>query len=615
MKKILSLIILIPFIVIVGCSDGVHKDISEIIGTDDDELQSNLPEEEEIKDELGLEDEDEEASTSNSEPEAEAEREIEKKPYSGGMTREMRLSDARMIIGLFDRGYAPLKWKEKSFGLSFEEISNQLLAEVKKDITDREFYKAVSRYVAKFRDSHVSVRFPSTLKSYLNFYVDDIEGRIVVVGFVDEEAERKSSVIVGDELLSLNGRGVKEIREDLLPYIQNGNPRSSVRWATHVLTQRRESLFAEVPSGKVTAKLKSASTGEEYDVKLEWKQEGYELAELNYPGIRFLKAAMMAPAEAKKDVPNILEEARLRISPYYEEGRTYWFAYSEPFFQLGEDFALRNTEPYYTGILKVGDHDVGFIRIHTYQAENLVADLTALLEELLYFEENTDALIIDQTGNNGGNWCYSLAIASFFYSKPQKETEDMWRANRKTVTMFEQTALNSEDEEDKKIAEAIANDMREALAKGDLLTGSFPLCNMDGKIKPNKTEDGKLLAYTKPVLLLIDELAVSCGDYFPALMQDTGRATLFGATTSGGGGSVRGIENLGYSEINLRYTISLGLRENQIELPDGNSTLFIENVGVRPDIEYNITYEDFLSSYELYKDAMKQSVLDLINKY
>ena len=79
----------------------------------------------------------------------------------------------------------------------------------------------------------------------------------------------------------------------------------------------------------------------------------------------------------------------------------------------------------------------------------------------------------------------------------------------------------------------------------------------------------------KPVLVLHDNLSVSCADFFPALLQNAGIAKTFGARTMGGGGNVEPVLTQSFSGAVLSLTRGMGGPFN----PNGAPKL-IENQGV-----------------------------------
>ncbi len=147
--------------------------------------------------------------------------------------------------------------------------------------------------------------------------------------------------------------------------------------------------------------------------------------------------------------------------------------------------------------------------------------------------------------------------------------------------------------------EYLASEFRDALAQKRFLTKpvSLNLTGTFGTIQPNKAAH-----YSKPVLLLINELDFSGGDAFPAIMKDNGRVTLFGAKTNGAGGNVAEYPALANSGFKFHLTESLMVR------PNGQ---YVENNGVKPDVAYSITEDDFMNDYRGYVKAFTVEALKL----
>jgi C-terminal processing protease CtpA/Prc len=107
--------------------------------------------------------------------------------------------------------------------------------------------------------------------------------------------------------------------------------------------------------------------------------------------------------------------------------------------------------------------------------------------------------------------------------------------------------------------------------------------------------DGNVLAYDKPLIVLIDEFSTSAGDIFPSMMQDNHRGPLAGWRTNGAGGSISVWPTGTYSEALASNTNSLVLRRHPVATPDFPVSRYIENVGARPDIEIDyMTRENLL---------------------
>jgi C-terminal processing protease CtpA/Prc len=105
---------------------------------------------------------------------------------------------------------------------------------------------------------------------------------------------------------------------------------------------------------------------------------------------------------------------------------------------------------------------------------------------------------------------------------------------------------------------------------------------------------GNVTAYGKPIMVLTDEMSFSAADEFPAMLQDNGAAVIFGNRTAGAGGPVIEYGAGAYSEGTVSVTIGLMVRKAPIVTPDFPTTSYIENVGVRPDVEYDFMTRDNL---------------------
>jgi C-terminal processing protease CtpA/Prc len=275
------------------------------------------------------------------------------------------------------------------------------------------------------------------------------------------------------------------------------------------------------------------------------------------------------------------------------------------------DFKVHMNDPYFVGTFEAGGKRIGFLRLATWHNDSWKWDIKQLEKEIEYLNNNTDALVIDQTDNGGGSPCYMNSVASFFITEQKNEMKMQMRANRTWLAQVEDWYDKSMGEE-KIHATAWVESLHKAVESGNFLSDPVPICNPVGKIMPHRNSDGNLVLYTKPVLLLINELDYSAADMFAAVMKDWGVATLFGTRTVGAGGYVMETSLIGNSELTLWMTTSLLYRENSITLPNGKATHYIENVGVEPDIKYERTLKDYLDGYQDYRAAIETAVVGLI---
>src|SRR5207247_165956 len=88
-------------------------------------------------------------------------------------------------------------------------------------------------------------------------------------------------------------------------------------------------------------------------------------------------------------------------------------------------------------------------------------------------------------------------------------------------------------------------------------TQPIPLDDVVLDREPARDSQGNLLAYTKPLIVLIDEMSASAAEVFAAGIQDNARGPLVGWRTMGAGGNVESWEAGSYSLGTTSVTESL----------------------------------------------------------
>jgi C-terminal processing protease CtpA/Prc len=234
------------------------------------------------------------------------------------------------------------------------------------------------------------------------------------------------------------------------------------------------------------------------------------------------------------------------------------------------------------------------------------------------FESSTDGMIIDQANNPGGSVFYLYALASMLTDKPLKTPR-----HRMAITQADiQDALDliknlegiKNDEDAKKMGQPSDLDGYPAsyeLARFALSYARFFVSEWNAGRKLTRPYwiggvdhiNPAPIHYTKPILLLTNHLDFSGGDFFPAILQDNRRITILGSRTAGAGGYVNDVKvpnNIGVNAFRCTESIA--------ERVDGNP---IENLGVKPDIEYEMTVDDFTQNYAPYVKAIQTTIASL----
>src|SRR5690606_5115923 len=140
------------------------------------------------------------------------------------------------------------------------------------------------------------------------------------------------------------------------------------------------------------------------------------------------------------------------------------------------------------------------------------------------FEAETVGLIIDQDYNCGGSILYVHKLLSLFLREPFSPAEMEFRASQTQIDgLSRHLAKFPPSTEGYAKLLRIIDEIRKAKEAGEFSTPKLPVPGImevnlslpgDKKIEPNP------IGYTKPILLLINEMSGSGGDLFPAMMKD-----------------------------------------------------------------------------------------------
>ena len=289
--------------------------------------------------------------------------------------------------------------------------------------------------------------------------------------------------------------------------------------------------------------------------------------------------------------------------------------------RLGEVvWQAKEASPFHAYIFKTRDgRKVGFIRIADYGGGR--EEVEAFGRIMARFQKQTDALVIDQVSNPGGAVFYLYALVSHLSDKPMTapkhriiadESDAMWAVDfleKVDNPMFRMLGqLDSGDEwagypvtaRFWELMKQFARFILSELGAGRRLTGLTHLWGADS-IDPAPDAAQR---YTKPILLLTNELDFSGGDFFQAILQDNGRATILGVRTSGAGGAVKGYNlpnQFGIDDLSATWTIA--------QRANGEP---IENLGVKPDIVYELTQKDFRTGFAEYRRAILKTLAGLL---
>src|SRR5260370_8281938 len=170
----------------------------------------------------------------------------------GQLTPDQKVADFMQLAGLYAKNYAPYEWKRDVIGFDLYTVK-PWLDQVKQTKSDLEFYDVCVRYVAALQDSHDEFTLPTDFEAWAHLGVDIYDGKVLIDGIDRSYLPSKTYTFqVGDEIVSIDGKGVQDWITALQPYAVNGsaNPVSRQRLAINLALDRLQSWWPmAVPSG------------------------------------------------------------------------------------------------------------------------------------------------------------------------------------------------------------------------------------------------------------------------------------------------------------------------------------------------------------------------------
>lgn len=587
------------------------------------------------------------------------------------------LKDLEVIQNVFETKYAPYEWKKSYFGWSLEEEINLAKIKILSlsSLSVKDYQRILHSFFISTCDYHVIDCYYSTEEALIPFTVKSVNGKYIFtevnkkfikkmqkLGYYDSETLPE----VGNELVLFDSRPVAETIDEL-KILELGNPTSKTAQvlSEKFLTRRIGALGHAVPSGPNNITF-ITSDGQTINANINWL---YQPEKINNPIIYKAQNSLFenlvknanygtlgttSPKPYKKNQKNPIysRNPKIMINHLAKELQSDRSKFYKKFFNgkinkvekkpkkkpkihsvdrnslvFGKKVWEESLKsPFKAHIFKLPgtNYHIGYIRIATYSVEDAnecTSLIINLLDSIRYLESHSDALIVDQVENPGGSAVYALAISSLLTDKPLEMPK-----NRVSITQSE-------------IAFAIDNidllqDLLELSKKGYLNESEYD-CGYPVNEKYFKDEIGyqqfiinqwnlgntltepypflgieslsphPLANYSKPILMLVDSSDYSGGDIVPAIFQDNKRAVIFGEQTAGAGGIVQQhtYPNT-FGLANFCYTTSI------LERTDG---AVIENLGVKPDVPYDLTEDDLIHGYRGYIKAVHSTLKNILS--
>lgn len=578
------------------------------------------------------------------------------------LTVSQKLLDFQALAGVYNKNYAPDEVKQLLFQFNLFDLK-PWLDRVRASKTDLEFYDICVEYVASLNDSHDEFILPANFQAYLPVDLDFYEGKVLIDG-VDRSVlpRTRFPFTIGDEVISVDGKPVAEVVKSLEKYAANGrgNPSTTRRLAADAITFRYQGYnpYAAEIGDKAVFEIKEAD-GQIRTYELPYDKygmalvtagtlpdpilgaaEGVKRSSRNRKGLR--QGMRRQDADGREEVANpwgIGEDTETLVpdapSPAYmapleamqqggvlnPEFAAASFGALAPAFNPPAGFSTRVASAsigMLTGTFPLNGKRVGFIRVATMSPASTTTAVSTFATEIAFMQANTDALVIDVMRNGGGNLCYTESLLRYLYPVPFRSIAYEIRATNVWRNAFSSAADSARaagaDQWVIDLYRNYAEGMGRALQENRARTGDLPICGPTFlNTQPARSNTGALLAYTRPILVLTDEFTLSAAEALAALLQDGGRATLFGTRTDGGGGNVSTFAGTIFSEGSTRVTRSLITRDKPVQTPGFPAMRYWESVGVYPDVVNDImTKANLLSGGSAFVQAFTAEVAKLI---
>jgi C-terminal processing protease CtpA/Prc len=544
-------------------------------------------------------------------------------PGLAQLTLDQKFADFQALAALYAKRYGPMEWKRDAFGVDLLNIG-PWLDKVKASKDDLDFYEVMSEYVASLNDAHSGYSLPSNYLASLGFSVDLYDGKLLV------DSISRSRLPAGDfgfqigyELVSIDGQDAQKILDGLLRYEIGANPRSTRRLAAVLLPLRPQSLMphaADVPD--ISSVVFRTPSGDLQTYAIPWLKTGLPLTAVGQYITPGDSGAAVRPAAAEFD-PTDDEPAYLDVLNRLQNCRlpdkaVLGFGAQAPIFtaSLLPGFTQRlgksSAEIFYSGTFDVSGHKVGYVRIPSFSPSSTSLAVALFQIEIAYFQANTDALVVDVMRNPGGIVAYVNALLSNVMPTQWRSIPFELRATSEWVVAISSSVVAASAVADQRTVDLLTNIKNEIVAANHAMRGRtnpIPLDDIVIDRQPATDSKGNVIAYTKPITLLVDELTASGGDVFAATIQDNARGQLFGWRTMGAGGNVEPWEGGSYSLGSASVTESLMVRKNPVVTDEYPAAPYIENIGVRPEIGVDyMTRDNLLQGGKPFLDALVSAV-------
>ena len=548
---------------------------------------------------------------------------------SAKLTTEQKVSDFRELVAFYERAYAPLQWKRQVSGFDASD-ERPWLARVANTTDDLGYVELCVEYVARLDDSHSFYRLQrnewrARLPFEVGTYVDGAVEK-VLVDKIDRSKlpEAQYPFQIGDELVSLDGTTAESWLKRLVKWTHGSNPRFKRQIAAMGIVSRQQTGdaflggFPRAPleTGEAATVVVRRANGRMETYVVPWEKSGT-------PTLEFGPVRNGLYSQVHHSIDPLLGLQAWASTP----------GSPLPVFALPPGFKTHlggvgpnglPIAPFFTGTFEANGLRIGVLRIPGFSGPPEEVYRQLLEGEIAYLQANTDALILDVMHNSGGSSEYCDIAISYLIPTPRKSVLTAWRPTQVTLGDFNAMAqrFRAQDPFVAHFMDQMREKMQQAYQRGDSLTDPYPLdpvADLDDQSTwlraPAMDAQGNVLAYTKPIMLVIDERTISAGDAFSSQFQDNHRGVVFGMRTNGAGGNVADSPTGSYAEGQTGAEINMVVRHEIVKAPGYPATKYLDNVGVQPDIREDfMTRENLMNGGTTFSQHMVAAIVQYVQQ-
>lgn len=513
------------------------------------------------------------------------------------LTREQKESDFRNLVDTMNNWYAPADWKKQLFGFDALDLK-PWLEKVALTRTDLDFYELCVDYIAALKDTHSSYSLPSDFSARLGITVDLFDGK-VLIDSIDRSLLPVAAYpfVVGDEVVSVDGESALDLTERFMKYSPQGNDRASRRLAASRIPTRAQSRMPHAPEvGEQAVVEIRRQSGALERYTLRWVKTGTPLEVGPVPMARKGGKARSSMPDAEDYMAELERLQHSGVSAQDVELGVLSYGSRNPIFLGGMGTATGFTRRlggasadfFYSGIFEYQGLKIGFLRVPSYSPPSTSTALQQLDREIDFFELNVDGLIVDGMRNPGGNLCFGENVMQrlspdSFWTTGFELRAMQWRVMSYYNSMINAKASNAAPQIIQQY-EMLYQSMVDANRQSRGVTEPIPICSASLWRDPFRAADGHVVAFSKPVMMLIDEFSTSTGDSVPSMFQENRRGLLYGMRSNGAGGNNTSLPVGAYTEGAVGVTMGIQARHSVVSIEGYPATNRLENVGVHPDV-------------------------------